>query len=127
MGVEAGFNLNGTASNYKIEQLYTNQTGKMSIKLNIGGSSATFANFHIHPKGGDGNNGMPSTPGNNYEGNGRGDTGMVDAVYNGPYRQAIQIYVMSWYGLSMYDPSTGQPPVQLVRGTGFLKGANCPH
>lgn len=124
VGVEAGFNLNGTPSNYKIDQLFTNQSGKMTIKFNIGGSSATFANFHIHPKGGDANNGMPSTPGNNYEGNKEGDTGMVDRI-NQQRGQAVQIYVMSWYGLAIYDPKTKQS-TQLVKGTGFLKGDGCP-
>jgi hypothetical protein len=64
--VEAGFNLNGTPNNYRISSSYTNQTGKMSIKFNIGGSSPTFANFHIHP--GQNTSGMPSTPDNNFEG-----------------------------------------------------------
>src|SRR5712692_10597704 len=80
--VEAGFNLNGKPSNYKIDNAFTNETGKMTIKINLGGSSATFANFHIHTMGFDRPDGMPSTPGNNYEGNGRGDTGMADAIYN---------------------------------------------
>ena len=124
--IEAGFNLNGTSSNYKIDNAFTNETGKMTIKINLGGSSATFANFHIHTKGFDSPDGMPSTPGNNYEGNGRGDTGMADAIYSGPYKQDLQIYVMSWYGLSMYDPKTKQS-TQLVKGTGFLKGSTCPH
>lgn len=77
-----------------------------------------------HPKGFDGNNGYPSTPGNNYEGNGRGDTGIFDDVYSRTH-QAIQVFVMSWYGLAMYDPATGRS-AQLVKGTGFLKGAGCP-
>jgi len=124
MGVEAGFNLNGTPSNYKIGSSYTNQTGKMTISFNIGGSSPTFANFHIHP--GQSTSGLPSTPGNNYEGNKEGDTGMVDRIYH-DYGQAVPIYVMSWKGLSMYDPKTKAPPVFLVKGTGFLKGDGCPH
>ena len=123
MGVEAGFNLNGTPSNYQINSAYTNETGKMSIRINVGGSQPTFANFHIHP--GQSTSGMPSTPGNAYEGK-RGDTGMADDLYNGPYKQAVQIYVMSWKGLSMYDPRTKQS-TQLVKGTGFLKGDGCPH
>jgi len=124
MGVEAGFNLNGTPSNYKIGSSYTNETGKMTIKFSIGGSLPTFANFHIHP--GQSTSGMPSTPGNNYEGNKEGDTGMVDRIYS-DYGQAVQIYIMSWKGLSMYDPKTKAPPVLLVKGTGFLKGSECPH
>jgi hypothetical protein len=125
MGREAGFNLNGTPSKYKIDPLFTNETGKMNIKFNIGGSSPTFANFHIHPKGGDANNGMPSTPGRNYEGNREGDTGMVDRILR-DRGQAVQIYVMSWKGLSMYDPAKKGPAVQLVTGIGFLKGEGCP-
>jgi RHS repeat-associated protein len=124
MGVEAGFNLNGTPSNYRIGSSYTNETGKMSIKFSIGGSWPTFANFHIHP--GQGTSGMPSTPGNNYEGNPEGDTGRVDRFYS-QHGQAVKIYVMSWHGLAMYDPATKAPSVQLVKGTGFLKGEGCPH
>lgn len=67
---------------------------------------------------------MPSTPGNNFEGNKEGDTGMADRIYR-DYGQAVQIYVMSWNGLSMYDPKTKQS-TQLVKGTGFLKGEGCP-
>jgi len=26
----------------------------------------------------------------------------------------------------MYDPKTKAPPLQLVKGTGFLKGEGCP-
>jgi len=121
-GVEAGFNLNGTPDNYKIDSAYTNEIGKMSMKINLGGSWPTFANFHIHP--GLGSSGEPSTPDNNYEGNGKGDTGMADDVYRGLYKQAIQIYVMSWKGLSMYDPET-KTTTKLVEGTGFLKGEGC--
>jgi hypothetical protein len=88
----------------------------------------TFANFHIHPKGLDSNNGAPSTPENNYDNNGKGDTGAFDDIYslnqNGKH-QAISVYVMSWYGLSMYDPITKQSK-QLVKGIGFLKGEGCP-
>jgi hypothetical protein len=123
MGVEAGFNLNGTPSSYQTSSAYTNETGKMSIHINLGGSQPTFANFHIHP--GQSTSGMPSTPKDAYEGK-LGDTGMADNVYSGPYKQAIQIYVMSWKGLSMYDPRTKQS-TQLVKGTGFLKGDGCPH
>lgn len=68
---------------------------------------------------------MPSTPDNNFEGNKEGDTGMVDRIYR-ERGQAVQIYVMSWQGLAMYDPASGKPPVQLVKGTGFLKGEGCP-
>jgi hypothetical protein len=33
-GVEAGFNLNGTPSNYKIDRSYTNEIEKMTLKFN---------------------------------------------------------------------------------------------
>lgn len=97
----------------------------MTIKYNnLNMPMPTFANFHVHPKGFDGNNGLPSTPGNNYEGNKRGDTGTFGDIYNNSH-QAIQVYVMSWYGLSRYDPVTGISE-QLVKGIGFLKGEGCP-
>ena len=128
--VEAGFNLNGTPTNYKVAGSFTNEVGKMTIKYDtLYSSTPTFANFHIHPKGFDGNNGFPSTPGSNFEGNGRGDTGAFDDIYNktqNGQHQAIQVYVMSWNGLAMYDPATGKS-TQLVKGTGFLKGSECPH
>ena len=63
-----------------------------------------------------------------YEGNGKGDTGAFNDVYNKSQNgrhQAIQVYVMSWQGLAMYDPATGQS-AQLVKGIGFLKGEGCP-
>ena len=47
MGPEAGFNLNGTPSNYKINSAYTRDR-KIDIKINVSGSRPTFANFHIH-------------------------------------------------------------------------------
>jgi RHS repeat-associated protein len=127
--VEAGFNLNGSPSNYQVSSSYTNEVGKMSIKYNnLNSPNPTFANFHVHPKGFDGNNGFPSTPKSNYEGNRKGDTGAFDDIYhqtqNGRH-QAIQVYVMSWQGLAMYDPATGNS-TQLVKGTGFLKGEGCP-
>lgn len=122
--VEAGFNLNGTPSNYTVSGSFTNEVGKMTLHYNtLASPSPTFANFHVHPRGFDGHNGAASTPESNYEGNKRGDTGAVDAIYSRAGNQAIQIYVMSWYGLSMYDPKTKQT-TQLVKGTGFLKGCN---
>jgi RHS repeat-associated protein len=127
--IEAGFNLNGTPTNYKVTGSFTNEVGKMTIKYdNLNSSNPTFANFHVHPKGFDTHNGFPSTPGNNYEGNGRGDTGAFDDIYNksqNGQHQAIQVYMMSWQGLAMYDPATGKS-TQLVKGTGFLKGEGCP-
>ena len=127
--IEAGFNLHGTPSNYKVSGSFTNEVGKMTIHYNplSHTGSATFANFHVHPKGFDGNNGLPSTPENSP--NGIGDTGAFNDIYNTVQpqgRQAIQVYVMSWHGLSMYDPATGKS-TQLVKGIGFLKGEGCPH
>jgi hypothetical protein len=131
--IEAGFNLNGTPSNYKVSSSFTNQVGKMTIHYNnLGRSDPTFANFHIHPKGFDQPNGYPSTPENNHDNNGKGDTGAFDDIYattqqtpQGFKYQGIQVYVMSWQGLSMYDPVT-KKATQLVKGTGFLKGEGCP-
>ena len=122
---EGAFNLNGTPSNYKIDPSYTNQVGKMTIRYStLFSPTPTFANFHVHPKGFDGNNGLPSTPKDSYVGK-RGDTGAFDDIY-AKTGQAIQVYVMSWKGLSVYDPVTGQS-TPLVNGTGFLKGDECSH
>jgi hypothetical protein len=74
----------------------------------------TFANFHVHPKGHDANNGAPSTSQNNAIGNSLGDTSAVNKIYNAT-GQAIQMYVMSRFGLSMYDPTTKQT-TQLRKG-----------
>lgn len=97
--IEAGFNLNGTPSNYKPSGSYTNEIGKMTIHYhNLSRPDPTFANFHVDPKGFDGNNGFPSTPKSNYENNGKGDTGAFDDIYNTVQpqgHQAIQVYVMS--------------------------------
>lgn len=53
---------------------------------------------------------------------------MADDVYSGGVdprlHQAIQFYVMSWKGLSMYDPTT-KKTAQLVEGIGFLTGTEC--
>ena len=125
-GVEAGFNVNGTPSNYKIDQKYTNEINQMSLRFNnLNSPMPTFSNFHVHPKGHDGNNGAPSTPKNNAAGNSLGDTGAVDKIYNAT-GQAIQIYVMSRFGLSMYDPRTKQT-TQLRKGLDFLDAKKpCP-
>ena len=113
-GVEAGFNVNGTPSKYSIDAMYTNEQNKMTIKINTAASgNPTFANFHVHPKGRDGHNGSPSTPDNNSEGNKFGDTGYAD-------KYGYQVYVMSRFGLSMYDPKTKQT-TQLRKGLDFLK------
>jgi hypothetical protein len=57
---------------------------------------------------------------------------MADDIYNNKdkinppgRKQAIQIFVMSWHGLSMYDPSTGKnrPACRLSRTTQELQGA----
>jgi hypothetical protein len=126
-GVEAGFNLNGTPSNYTIDQKYTNEINQMTLKYNnLNSPMPTFANFHVHPKGHDGTNGAPSTPQSNAAGNGRGDTGRMDDIYNTPGHQAIQVYVMSRFGLSMYDPRTKQT-TQLRKGLDFLDAKKpCP-
>jgi len=132
-------NLNGTPNEYDIDKMFTNERNKMTITYNplnfrdkAGNPQPTFANFHIHPKGRDGNSGAPSTPEDNSENNGRGDTGAYDDIYNDKSgvnppntNQAIQVYVMSWQGLSMYDPAT-RTTTQLVQGIGFLTGKGCP-
>jgi hypothetical protein len=61
----------------------------------------TFAVFHVHPNSTTRN---PSTPGNNYLGTGRGDTGIADD-FN------IRFYVMHAAGLTMYDPATKKTTV----------------
>lgn len=126
--IEAGFNLNGSQNNYQIGASFTNEVGKMKIRYNtLYGTWPTFANFHVHPKRGDGNNGLPSTPQTSYSG-GLGDTGAFDNVYakdqNGQH-QSITVFVMSWFGLAAYNPAT-KITTQLVNGTGFLTGQDCP-
>ena len=97
-GNEAGFTLNGSADHYWIQQQYTNESHKMTISIRTPGMPLpTFALIHVHPAGG---GAYPSTPGNNWEGNGLGDTGIADK-----YR--IDVYVISQLGLTMYDPATG--------------------
>jgi Cu/Zn superoxide dismutase len=126
---EAGFNLNGTPSNYSIKSTFTNEPLQMTIKVNnLNNLAPTIANFHIHPKGGDQDDGKPSTPKNSS--NHVGDTGAFDALYNlnqNGRHQAVPVFVMSWYGLALYLPGSGVPPLQVVQGTGFLKGVECPH
>lgn len=97
-GTEAGFNVNGSPSNYKIDPFSTNGYKSQRIKINISGPDKTFANFHVHPGTGHGN---PSTPENNYHGNGVGDTGVAD-------KYGLKMYIISRDGLSMYDPVTKQ-------------------
>jgi len=76
----------------------------------------TFANFHVHPKGFDGNNGLPSTPKDSYVGK-RGDTGAFD-----------DIYAKTGHGFGLRPERAGQShqewPVQLVsflRQLGMMK------
>jgi hypothetical protein len=60
------------------------------LKGNIPGT--TFALFHVHPNTG---SWQPSTPGNNYDSNRYGDTGIADK-FN------LQMYVVSRAGLGFY-------------------------
>ncbi len=114
---EAGFNVNGTPSNYQIDPQYTNEGAKMSITINnLYHDMPTFANFHIHPLGTE-KDGLPS------RGKGK-DVNNFSKIYQDT-GQAIQVFVMSWKGLSMFDPATGNS-VMLVNGTGFLNGKGCP-
>ena len=91
----------------------------MNMRINnLNNPMPTFANFHVHPKGRDGTTGAPSTPSSNSANNGRGDTGAMDNIYKST-GQAIQVYVISRYGLSMYDPVTRQT-TQVCKGLDFL-------
>jgi hypothetical protein len=85
--------VDGTPQAYTIT--HSPRTGeKMSQHVIV--HSNTFALFHVHPNGG----GMwPSTPKNNYMGNGLGDTGFADKV-------GFDIYVVSSSGLTVYSPKT---------------------
>jgi hypothetical protein len=64
-GAEASFRVDGTPSNYNIVfSPFTNQRSSQSLTILPG---TTFAIFHVHPNTG---SWQPSTPQNNYEGNG---------------------------------------------------------
>lgn len=92
-GAEAAFVLNGSEDQYQIvNQGFTNQRNHMTMRI----QSDTFAIFHVHPNN---SNWKPSTPGNNSENNGKGDTGVAD-------EQGVDMYVVSKDGLGFYDPST---------------------
>lgn len=63
----------------------------------------TVALFHVHPNRCVDDNARciwPSTPDDNYEHNGMGDTGMAD-------KEKIDIYVVSKEGLTRYRPGVG--------------------
>jgi RHS repeat-associated protein len=73
--------------------------------------SFMFALFHVHPNTG---SWQPSTPQNNYEGNGLGDTGVADK-FN------LQMYVVSRAGLGLYDPTTKGPSTLVRPGMSWTK------
>ena len=98
LGTEAGFVLNGDYGDFGIADTKSGNTrGHQTMTINLPGSAdPTFALFHVHPN----NSGpYPSTPDNNYLGNGQGDTGVAD-------KYGIPFYVISKSGLAMYDPTT---------------------
>lgn len=87
----------------------------MKVKI----SMSTFALFHGHPNNGS-NSWQLSTPGNNAENNGLGDSGAVDKVLqnNG---QSIQIFAFSNAGLGMYSPGMVPPGVLLRPGLSWTQ------
>src|ERR1035437_125361 len=92
-GVEAAFTLNGTPDAYTI---YMEPAGHEQMQQKIHTYPNTFAVFHVHPNA---SGEYPSTPTNNYAGNGQGDTGMAD-------KRHLDIYVVSSRGLTVYYPAT---------------------
>ena len=105
-GAEASFSVNGNSSNYKIVfNPFTNERSSQTFQIVTGGASPMFAIFHVHPNT---STWQPSTPGNNYEGNTLGDTGLAD-------RFQLQMYVVSQQGLGFYDPKT-KATTQLRKG-----------
>jgi RHS repeat-associated protein len=111
--IEAGFRLDGTPDNYTITKFLTNESGELSMTVSIDQTSPTFATFHVHPKGGDANKGRLSTP----------DENRANA-FQAKHKQVVKMYIMSWHGLSMYDPTTKQS-TQVISGIGFLSGIGC--
>ena len=111
-GVESSFIVDGTPQAYVI--MHEKHTGEKMSQSVIVHRNVTFALFHVHPNGG----GMwPSTPQNNYMGNGLGDTGFADKV-------GFDIYVVSRSGLTVYSPKTRQ--MMIVRqGLDWSKTKGC--
>ena len=96
-GVEASFNVNGDPGNPEIVvNSYTNEVKSQKLTINTSGVNKTYAIVHVHPNASGGN---PSTPGNNYLGNGVGDTGIANKF-------GIKFYILHRTGLRVYDPQT---------------------
>ena len=110
-GIEASFSLQGTPENYTVYyEPMTREQNSQSIII----FKDTFAVFHVHPNRG---GFMPSTPYNNYLGNGAGDTGMADA-------HKLDIYVVSSRALSVYYWKT--KTMEIVRsGTSWSTDKKC--
>jgi hypothetical protein len=89
-GNEAVFMVNGSTSYPSPRPA---KTGNFYKSDKIIPQGNTIAIFHVHP-----NSGLmwPSTPDNNWEHNGKGDTGEADARH-------LDMYVMSRDGLTYYD------------------------
>lgn len=99
---ESTFMLNGSPEKYKIVFApYTNQPNSQTIKI----QGNTWALFHVHPNS---STWEPSTPGNNAENNGLGDTGLAD-------KEDLQMFVVSSRGLGYYDPNTKKLPTKPLR------------
>lgn len=78
----------------------------------------TVALFHVHPNAQNFWRGeWPSTPENNYEGNGKGDTGLADEF-------KIDVYVVSSLALTRYRPGYGNS-LEKVGMTWMKPGKEC--
>jgi hypothetical protein len=110
-GIEAAFVLNGTPEAYTI---YMEPATKEKMQQNIYTWPNTFAVVHVHPNA---SGEYPSTPTNNYAGNGMGDTGMADKIH-------ADIYVVSSRGLTVYYPAT-KNTTMLRRNFEWYNAKNC--
>jgi len=108
---EAAFALNGTADTYRVyREPHTEEKFHQSVYV----FSDTFALFHVHTNG----TGLfPSTPDDNYMGNGEGDTGVAD-------KDHLDMYVMSEQGLTAYFWRTKKMAILRTR-TDWLKKKDC--
>src|ERR1035437_4708190 len=110
-GNEATFVLNGTPEAYRIViEKASNEHMQQTIYM----WPTTFAVIHVHPNA---SGEYPSTPTNNYAGNGMGDTGMADKIH-------ADIYVVSSRGLTAYYPAT-KNTTMLRRNFEWYNAKNC--